>query len=321
MKPELLLSFDQEVCQGYGALAGMDEAGRGPLAGPVCAACVMLPLEDPIPGVNDSKKLSEKRREQLYEKIMEKALAVGVALVDAGDIDRINILQATRRAMEQAYAAMERRPDLLLTDAMDHLHVDTPIRAMIKGDATSYHIAAASIVAKVTRDRLMAEYEAQWPEYGFARHKGYGTAEHIAALRMHGPCPQHRRSFIATALAPDRKQKGAFGEDMAEKYLASCGIDVLERNWRNGPHEIDIVARDGPETVFVEVKYRADSAATPAEAVDARKRRSLTRAALAWLANRESLRCRFDVMELWGRGDNLRINHIKNAFPAQEDGI
>lgn len=321
MKPELLLSFDREVCQGYGVLAGMDEAGRGPLAGPVCAACVMLPLEDPIPGINDSKKLSEKRREQLYEIIMDKALAVGVALVQADDIDRINILQATRRAMEQAYVAMGRRPDLLLTDAMEHLQVDAPIRAMIKGDATSYHIAAASIVAKVTRDRLMAQYEEQWPQYGFAQHKGYGTADHIAALREHGPCPEHRRSFIATALSPDRKQKGTFGEDMAEKYLASSGMDVLERNWRDGPHEIDIVARDGAVTVFVEVKYRADSAATPAEAVDARKRRSLTRAALAWLTGRGNPRCRFDVVELWGRGSSLRVNHIKNAFPAQEDGI
>ncbi len=320
MKPELLLSFDQEVALGAGALAGMDEAGRGPLAGPVAAACVMLPLDAPIAGINDSKKLSEVRREKLYDQIMSRATAVGVALVQAEDIDRVNILQATRLAMTQAYGAMGARPELLLTDAMERLDVDAPIRAMIKGDATSYHIAAASIVAKVTRDRLMAQYEEQWPQYGFARHKGYGTAEHIAALREHGPCPEHRRSFIGGILGPDRREKGAFGEDMAEKYLASCGMEVLSRNWRDGPHELDLVARDGAVTVFVEVKYREGSRfGTPAEAVDARKRLSLTRAARAWLALKSAVRCRFDVVEVERRGRDLAVNHIKNAFPAQED--
>nr|WP_122013494.1 ribonuclease HII [Maliibacterium massiliense] len=181
---------------GYALVAGMDEAGRGPLAGPVAAACVILPTDAPIAGVNDSKKVSAPRREALYEEIIAKAVAYHVALVAPARIDQINILQATRQAMCEAVQGLAVQPDYLLVDAMEHLPVAMPMRALVHGDALSYSIAAASILAKVTRDRLMVTMDAQYPQYGFAQHKGYGTAQHIAALKAYGPCPLHRRSFI-----------------------------------------------------------------------------------------------------------------------------
>ncbi|MEE1114506.1 MAG: ribonuclease HII, partial [Eubacterium sp.] len=177
-------------------IAGIDEVGRGPLAGPVMTAAVILPKDLRIPYINDSKKLSAKRREELYEVIMEKAVAVSIGINPPERIDEINILQATYEAMREAVNGLKVRPDLLLVDAV---HIpDLPIEqvSIIKGDAKSQSIAAASIIAKVTRDRLMEEYDLMFPEYDFASNKGYGTAKHIAALKLFGPTPIHRRSFI-----------------------------------------------------------------------------------------------------------------------------
>jgi len=177
-------------------IAGIDEVGRGPLAGPVMTAAVILPKDLRIPYINDSKKLSAKRREELYEVIMEKAVAVSIGINSPERIDEINILQATYEAMREAVNGLKVRPDLLLVDAV---HIpDLPIEqvSIIKGDAKSQSIAAASIIAKVTRDRLMEEYDLMFPEYDFASNKGYGTAKHIAALKLFGPTPIHRRSFI-----------------------------------------------------------------------------------------------------------------------------
>jgi ribonuclease HII len=318
MKTRDLLSFDQQVAEGVGLVAGMDEAGRGPLAGPVSAACVIMPLDCPIEGVNDSKKLSESRREKLYPLIMERALAVGTAMVEASEIDRINILQATRLAMTRAYHSMGEKPDLLLTDAMDGLALGVETRSMIKGDATSYNIAAASIVAKVTRDRLMIQMEEQYPGYGFAKHKGYGTAEHIAAVRALGPCAEHRSSFLGGILGNTNRDKGRHGENLAEKYLLACGLKVLERNYRSGRDELDIIALDGGTVAFVEVKYRESSRfGTPGEAVDSAKRRNITQAAAAWMQARNGTDCRFDVIEVVKQGGSYDINHIKDAFPAE----
>ncbi|MDD4797260.1 MAG: ribonuclease HII, partial [Eubacteriales bacterium] len=190
-----LWNFDLAQAAGR-RIAGMDEAGRGPLAGPVVAACVCLPLDEPIMGVDDSKRLTAKKREALYGEITRRALAWGVGIVDEGVIDHINILNATKRAMEQAWQAMQTPAELLLIDAVKGLRIDTRLQPLIKGDATSYHVAAASILAKVTRDRLMTAYDAQYPAYGFAAHMGYGTARHLAALAEHGPCPIHRRTFL-----------------------------------------------------------------------------------------------------------------------------
>lgn len=196
-----LLATDAAYWQAGIRLAGMDEAGRGPLAGPVVAACVVMPAGPVIEWVDDSKRLSEARREQVFEQIMSTALFVGIGRAQPQEIDDINILQATfaamRRAAEGAHA------QVYLIDAVDGLGLDGQERALIHGDALSYSIAAASIVAKVTRDREMRLLDEQYPGYGFARHKGYGTAEHIQAIRALGPSPIHRRSFI-TRIVPER---------------------------------------------------------------------------------------------------------------------
>ncbi|MDO5407266.1 MAG: ribonuclease HII [Eubacteriales bacterium] len=183
-----------------GVICGIDEAGRGPLAGPVVAGAVILPEDCEILFLNDSKKLSEKRREELFVEIQEKAIAWNVGIVGPDVIDEINILQATYEAMRQAIAGLSVQPDLLLNDAVTIPGVAINQVPIIKGDAKSVSIAAASILAKVTRDHMMVEYDKLFPEYGFAKHKGYGTAVHTAALREYGPCPIHRRSFIGKIL-------------------------------------------------------------------------------------------------------------------------
>ena len=177
-------------------ICGIDEVGRGPFAGPVVAGAVILPKDCDILYINDSKKLSEKVREKLYEEIKEKAVSAAVGIVEPARIDEINILQATYEAMRIAISKLDPGPDLLLNDAVTIPGVDIMQVPIIKGDAKSISIGAASIFAKVTRDRLMLEYDKQYPEYGFAKNVGYGTAEHIAALKKYGPTPIHRRSFI-----------------------------------------------------------------------------------------------------------------------------
>ena len=192
---EAMSVYEREYA-GWGAVCGIDEAGRGPLAGPVVAGAVILPKDEKILYVNDSKKLSEKKREMLYDEIMSRALAVGVGVVGPERIDEINILQATYEDMRMAVAQLTVPPDILLNDAVTI--PDLPIRQVpiVKGDAKSVSIAAASIIAKVTRDRLMREYDQIFPEYDFASNKGYGTRSHIEALKALGPAPVHRRTFI-----------------------------------------------------------------------------------------------------------------------------
>ena len=177
-------------------ICGIDEAGRGPLAGPVVAAAAVLPKDCQIFYLNDSKKLSEKKRDLLFDEIKEKAVAYGIGIVSPQVIDEINILQATYEAMRQAISQLNVIPEILLNDAVTIPGVDIMQVPIVKGDAKSVSIAAASIFAKVTRDRMMMEYDQIYPEYGFAKHKGYGTAAHIAALKEYGPCPIHRRTFI-----------------------------------------------------------------------------------------------------------------------------
>ena len=179
-----------------GAICGIDEVGRGPLAGPVVACAVILPTDEEILYLNDSKQLSAKKREELYEVIREKAVSIGIGIVDQKRIDEINILQATYEAMRAAVAALDPQPDVLLNDAVTIPGLPMQQVPIIKGDAKSASIAAASIVAKVTRDRMMVEYDAIYPGYDFASNKGYGSATHIAALKEKGPCEIHRRSFI-----------------------------------------------------------------------------------------------------------------------------
>ena len=190
----ILCATDRPLWDAGVVFAGMDEAGRGPLAGNVVAACVIMPPEPLLEWVDDSKKLSEKRREVVFEDILKLARYVGVGQAGPEEIDRVNILNATRAAMQQA--ASGAKAQVYLIDAVKDLGLDGEERAIIHGDALSYAIAAASIVAKVTRDRQMLEADRLYPQYGFARHKGYGTKEHIEALQKYGPCPLHRRSFI-----------------------------------------------------------------------------------------------------------------------------
>ena len=192
---EVMKEYEYHYAQA-GYICGIDEVGRGPLAGPVVAGAVILPKDCQILYLNDSKQLSEKKREELYDVIMEKAVATGIGYASPERIDEINILQATYEAMRAAISNLAVKPDILLNDAVTIPGVDIRQVPIIKGDAKSVSIAAASIIAKVTRDRLMVEYDSVFPEYGFASNKGYGAAVHIEALKKYGPTPIHRRSFI-----------------------------------------------------------------------------------------------------------------------------
>lgn len=181
---------------GVQIICGVDEAGRGPLAGPVCAAAVILPPYTVIPGLNDSKKLTDKRRRELYPLIKEKALAYGIAFADHGEIDEINILQATYLAMERAIGQLSVRPDIALIDGNRAKDFGLPVKTVVHGDSLSANIAAASILAKVTRDDVMLQVAEDYPQYSFEVHKGYGTKAHYEALAQHGPCPIHRMTFL-----------------------------------------------------------------------------------------------------------------------------
>ncbi len=178
-------------------ICGIDEAGRGPLAGPVVVGAVILPRESFIEGINDSKKVSEKKREKIYEEIVSQAISYSVGIIDQKTIDEINILNATKLGVKKAIEGLSIKPDMILVDALTNIETfGIPYKSIIKGDAKEYSIAAASIIAKVTRDRMMLEWDKIYPQYGFAKHKGYGTAMHIQALKENGPCMLHRRSFI-----------------------------------------------------------------------------------------------------------------------------
>ena len=193
-----LKKIDKEFFEkGVKYIAGIDEAGRGPLAGPVVVACVILPENSMIEGVNDSKKLSEAKREKLYDLITKEAISYGIGIIYQDEIDDINILQATKKGVTEAIKQMKTKPNIIMVDALNGIDtMGIPYKSIIKGDAKCYSIAAASIIAKVTRDRIMREWDKVYPEYGFASHKGYGTAKHIAAIKEFGPCQIHRRSFI-----------------------------------------------------------------------------------------------------------------------------
>lgn len=195
LRIETMKEYEREYAE-YGLICGIDEVGRGPLAGPVVAGAVILPEDCSILYINDSKKLSEKKREELYEIIMEEAVAVGLGYVGPQRIDEINILQATYEAMRDAIRELKAEPAVLLNDAVTIPGIDIRQVPIIKGDAKSISIAAASIIAKVTRDRLMRQYDELLPEYGFADNKGYGSKDHIEALKKYGPSPIHRNSFI-----------------------------------------------------------------------------------------------------------------------------
>ena len=195
LRLEQMLRYEKELYQaGYQTIAGIDEVGRGPLAGPVVAAAVILPPGCKIKGLNDSKKIPKKKHQDIYQAVMDKALAVGIGLMDSDIIDQVNIYEATKLAMKEALSKLNLNPDYLLIDAMK-LDVEIPQEFIIKGDANSLSIAAASIVAKVTRDKLMADYDKEYPGYDFAQNAGYGTKSHLQGLERHGVTPIHRKTF------------------------------------------------------------------------------------------------------------------------------
>ena len=193
----LLKEHEKELRnKGFKTICGIDEAGRGPLAGPVVVASVIMPADSMIEGVNDSKKISEKKREKIYDQILEESVSYGIAIIGQDEIDEINILNATKKGLTVSLQELTEKPDLIVVDALNGIDtMGIPYESIIKGDAKCYSIAAASILAKVTRDRIMREWDKIYPEYGFEKHKGYGTVAHIAAIKEHGLCPIHRRSF------------------------------------------------------------------------------------------------------------------------------
>lgn len=195
---EKLKEIEKEWYQkGAKKICGIDEAGRGPLAGPVVVAAVIMPEDSMIEGVNDSKKVSEKKREELYEEIIQNAVTWGVGIIDQKEIDNINILNATKKGLTQALVELTHKPDIILVDALTGIDtLGIPYQSIIKGDAKSYSIAAASIIAKVTRDRIMRQWDEIYPQYEFKKHKGYGTKAHIEAIKEYGICPLHRKSFV-----------------------------------------------------------------------------------------------------------------------------
>ena len=195
---EKLKEIENELySKGFNKICGIDEAGRGPLAGPVVVAAVVMPEDSFIEGVNDSKKVSEKKREKLYDEITNSAVAWGVAIIDQKEIDDINILNATKKGLTMAVMELSEKPDIILVDALTGIDtLGIPYQSIIKGDAKSYSIAAASIIAKVTRDRIMRQWDEIYPEYGFEKHKGYGTKAHIEVIKNKGICPIHRKSFV-----------------------------------------------------------------------------------------------------------------------------
>ena len=193
-----LKSIEKELYKkGFEYICGIDEAGRGPLAGPVVVAGVIMPKDSMIEGVNDSKKVSEKKREKLYDIILEEAISYSVTIIGQDVIDEINILNATKEGVTKVVEELDVKPNLILVDALTHINTKgIPYDSIIKGDAKCYNIAAASIIAKVTRDRIMREWDEIYPQYDFINHKGYGSAKHIQALKEYGPCPIHRKTFI-----------------------------------------------------------------------------------------------------------------------------
>lgn len=309
--------YEQTAFQkGYELVAGMDEVGRGPLAGPVVAAVVILPKNCKIFGIDDSKKLSEKKRIALNKEIRQKAVAFGVGVVDAKRIDEINILQATYEAMREALNQMNVTPDYLLVDAVRVPQVSIPQQPIIHGDAMSISIGAASILAKVYRDEMMQQYHEQYPDYDFHKNKGYGSSAHIASIQMKGICSIHRETFTKNFISNTTSAKGRLGEVLTAQELKKMGCKILEKNYRHGIGEIDIIALWEDTILFIEVKYRTSlTHGTPAEAVHIKKQKRIIQTAKAYMAQHGAGRNgRFDVAEVLEQNGKRFFRYTKNAF-------
>ena len=294
-----LYEYDAAVRAQYGCFAGVDEAGRGPLCGPVCVAACILDPENPVQGINDSKKLTEKKRDALFDEIKEKALAYRIVFVGPDIIDRDNILNATMGGMRQAVEGLDIVPNLVLIDGnRAPAGLTMPAQPVVKGDATSASIGAASVLAKVSRDRYMMELDRQYPQYQLAKHKGYPTKLHYELIAQYGIQPFYRRSFL-------KKQ----------------GCTLLVHNYRVKMGEIDLILREPDGTIVLcEVKTRSpDPLASPAEAVTLAKQRKLIRAAKYYLqqTGQSDEPARFDVAEVTPLDSGRWMVHIiKGAFTA-----
>jgi len=307
---------------GFRVVAGLDEAGRGPLAGPVVAAAVILPRGFRAPELDDSKRLSPAQRERLYEQVTTEAIAVGVGAAGPRAVDGLNVLQATYLAMRRAVKRLDPRPDLVLVDGFEAPRLGLPQRAIRGGDAASNSIAAASVVAKVTRDRIIDILDRRYPGYGFAGHKGYGTRAHIDAILRLGPCPAHRATFSPVAAAPGARhdparRRGAWAEDEAVRVLRRSGYRIVERNYRCERGEIDIVAEQDGVIAFVEVRCRSTaSTCPPEESVGEAKRARIALAAAHYVAARAcpDAACRFDVVAIRGSEETPRARLLRDAF-------
>lgn len=321
-----LYEYDRSL--GIPVFCGVDEAGRGPLAGDVYAAAVILPLDEEIPGINDSKKLSPKKREALFDVILEKAVAASIASATVEEIDRLNILQATFLAMNRAVDGLKVKPAFALVDGNRNPGLSVPSRLVVKGDGTSASIAAASILAKVARDRSMEELAKAYPQYAFEQHKGYGTKEHYARLDQYGASPVHRLTFLKKYFAAKEgiaQAHGKLGEDTAAGLLEQAGYRILERNYRCPGGEIDLIAQKDGFLAFCEVKARLAGGILPREAVTPAKQNRIIRAALTYLSEHPSeLQPRFDVIEVTlspAEGKALSAEHLPGAFvPDQRNG-
>ena len=348
MQKTFFSSFDADpfpmqawYLQHMSQIAGIDEAGRGPLAGPVVAAAVVLSDKTSfLLELNDSKKLTEKKRDLLFHKIQTEALSIGVSVVGIEVIDELNILGATLWGMKEAFDKAQNKyatPILgALIDGNQRAPLDEHIvqHTLIRGDAKCPSIMAASIVAKVTRDRLMKEAALTYSEYGFEKHKGYGTKYHMQALEEYGPCPLHRRSFapVRNALKQERKKPspqepsttdvGLQGEILAERYLHRKGFRIVEKRFRALRGEIDIVGYDQDVLCFVEVKFQKERNFKPAHhQVHQRKQRHLIRAAQAYMKKNHAKQkpaCRFDVVAIEGLGKSKTVQWYRDAFREEE---
>lgn len=321
-----LFQYDREI--GVFPLCGVDEAGRGPLAGDVYAAAVILKPDAVIEGLNDSKKLSEKKREQLFNEICAKAEAYCIASASVEEIDRLNILQATFLAMRRAVEGLSVKPKLVLVDGNRNPELSVHSRLVVKGDATSACIAAASILAKVSRDRYMKKLAEEYPQYGFEKHKGYGSKLHYQMLDKHGISPVHRRTFLKKYVRGEEspaQKRGRIGENAVCGWLKTEGCVIAARNYSVPPYgEIDIVAEKDGITAFVEVKARKQGAKVGGTAaVTPSKQKKLILAASQYADTHPCGRCRFDVAEvdLTG-GKTPRVTGLRyypNAFTADEE--
>lgn len=309
--------------QGKNLIAGLDEAGRGPLAGPVVAGAVILPKCCNIQGLNDSKKLSPQKRDNLFNQIYDVALSVGIGIADTEEVDKINILAATHRAMNRAIDNLDISPGCILVDGLRVPSLKKPQIAIVKGDSKSASIAAASIIAKVTRDRIMIDYAKQYPQYGFEKHKGYATQFHLEAIARFGISSIHRRSF-SPVLEKENKQRGKislgeYGEDFTCRFLKTKRYKIIERNYRSLWGEIDIIAKDKDTLVFIEVKTRSsDRFGPPESSVTRTKQNRIRRIAEAYIKTSKyrNLCFRFDVVSILfdSKKNMVDFKLIQNAF-------